>query len=126
MERKTLLAYCLSKPGAYEDTPFGPDTLVLKVMNKMFGALGIDPNTSTINLKCDPDHALILRQNYPDDVKPGWHMNKKHWNTVTFNGHVPDDLIFEWVDESYELVVASLKKAEREQLRKIGDNPTRD
>jgi predicted DNA-binding protein (MmcQ/YjbR family) len=106
----------LSKPGTWEDTPFGPDTLVLKVLDKMFAATGTEPDAATVNVKCDPEHAVILRNVYPDDVKPGYHMSKKHWNTVTLDGNVSDDEIREWIDESYDLVVAGMKKADREKL----------
>lgn len=120
MNKAELVAYCLSKPGTWEDTPFGPDTLVLKVLDKMFAATGTEPDASTVNLKCDPEHALILRNVYPDDVKPGYHMSKKHWNTVTLDGNVPDDEIREWIDESYDLVVAGMEKADRENLAETG------
>jgi predicted DNA-binding protein (MmcQ/YjbR family) len=120
VNKAELVAYCLSKPGTWEDTPFGPDTLVLKVLDKMFAATGTEPDASTVNLKCDPEHALILRNVYPDDVKPGYHMSKKHWNTVTLDGNVPDDEIREWIDESYDLVVAGMKKADRENLAETG------
>ncbi|MEO0561837.1 MAG: MmcQ/YjbR family DNA-binding protein [Chloroflexota bacterium] len=117
MNRDELIAYCLTKTGAFEDTPFGPDTLTIKVMNKLFALTGTEPDAKTVNLKCDPDHALFLRNVYPDDVKPGYHMNKQHWNTVTLAGAVSDDEIRDMVDESYDLVVKSLKKADREALK---------
>lgn len=117
MNKAEVVAHCLSKPGTHEDYPFGPDTLVLKVLNKMFGTMGAESDANTINLKCDPDHAIILRQTYPDDIKPGYHMNKQHWNTVTINGALPADLIYELIDESYDLVVAKLTKKERDQLQ---------
>ena len=116
MQKSELIAYCLSKPGAYEDYPFGPDTLVLKVKNKMFALLSTDPDTTTVNLKCDPDHAMILRNVYPDDIAPGYHMNKKHWNTVNFSGGVPVDELKELVDESYDLVFQKLSKKDRVSL----------
>ena len=116
MTRDDVIAYCLAKRGAYTDTPFGPDTLVIKVLNKMFAALSADPTVETVNLKCEPDHALILRNAYPDHVQPGYHMNKKHWNTVTFT-QVPDDELRDWISESYDLVVASMTKADRTRLQ---------
>lgn len=119
MNKAELVAYCLSKPGAWADTPFGPDTLVLKVLDKLFALTGTEPDATTVNLKCDPEHALILRNVYPNDVKPGYHMSKKHWNTVTLAGAVPDDEICEMIDESYDLVVAGMKRADREKLAEM-------
>jgi len=116
VKQPELVAYCLSKPGTWEDTPFGPDTLVLKVLDKMFALTGTTPDSPTVNLKCEPEHAVILRNVYPDDVKPGYHMSKKHWNTVTLDGNVSDDEIREWVDESYDLVVSGMKKVDRVKL----------
>lgn len=108
--------YCLSKPGVTEDMPFGDETLVFKVYGKMFALSGID-NFSTINLKCDPQRALELRERYPE-VIPGYHMNKKHWNTVTINQSVHDREIFQWIDDSYELVVRKLPRSIREKILK--------
>ena len=109
--------YCLSKPGVTESTPFGPDTLVFKVMNKMFAVTGID-EFEYVNLKCDPERAVELREQWAG-VKPGWHMNKQHWNSVFTNGSVPDKMILELTDHSYELVVASLPKKVRVELDSI-------
>ena len=121
MNRNEMIAYIMSQKGAVEERPFGPDTLVYKVMGKMFALTGAEETDNSVNLKCDPDHAQILRNFYSDDVKPGYHMNKKHWNTVTFDGNVPDDELRDMVDESYDLVVTKLKKAEREALNTITD-----
>jgi predicted DNA-binding protein (MmcQ/YjbR family) len=104
----------MSKKGAFEDRPFGPETAVFKVMGKMFGLIG-DGDPLAVNLKCDPDEAVFLRQMYTA-VQPGYHMNKRHWNTVTVDGTIPDDEIRQMVDASYNLVVKSLKKADREAL----------
>lgn len=118
MDKADLVAYCTAKPGVTEDYPFGPDTQVFKVMGKLFALLGTAPDDVTVNLKCDPDHALFLRNAYPDDVKPGYHMNKQHWNTVNFaSGTIPDDELLDMVNESYDLVVNTLKKADREKLK---------
>lgn len=122
MNKQELVAYCLSKPGTSEDYPFGPDTLVLKVLDKMFALTGAETDAKTVNLKCDPTHAEILRQTYPDDVKPGYHMNKRHWNTVTLEGAVSDEEIREMVDESYDLVVKGMRKADRERLQSMGED----
>lgn len=112
--------YCLSKPGVTEDTPFGPDTLVFKVMNKMFAVTGID-KYEFVNLKCAPERALELREQWPR-IKPGWHMNKQHWNSVYVDGSVPDNLIKELTDHSYQLIVASLPKKLRDELNQLSGN----
>lgn len=108
-------SYCLNLRGVTEDTPFGPDVLVFKVMGKMFTLVGLDEIPLRINLKCDPERAVDLRERY-EAVLPGYHMNKTHWNTVVCDGSVPDAEIREWIDHSYALVVASLRKSEREAL----------
>ena len=107
--------YCLSKKGTEETFPFGEDTLVFKVAGKMFALTGIDETEFSVNLKCDPDLAIELREQYPS-VQPGYHMNKKHWNTVSVDGSVNDRLLKEWIDHSYDLVVLSLPKKVREEL----------
>ena len=116
MNKSELVDYCLSKPGTREETPFGPDTLVIKVLDKMFALTGTEPDANTVNLKCDPDHAILLRNTYPDSIIPGYHMNKKHWNTVTIDGDVPNDLIMELIDESYDLVVSKMTKKQKAEL----------
>ena len=98
--------YCLSKKGVTEEFPFGPDTLVFKVMGKMFALTNLDGDFS-INLKCDPDLAIELREQYPA-VLPGYHMNKKHWNTVVLDGSLSKRLIMDMIDHSYDLVFRSL------------------
>lgn len=115
MNIEALQAYCLSKAGVTEEFPFGDETLVYKVVGKIFALSSLDSTPLSINLKCDPERALQLREEY-DCVRPGFHMNKKHWNTVVVDGSVKDALIREWIDHSYELVVASLPKKTREQL----------
>lgn len=107
--------YCLSKPGTTEELPFGPDTLVFKVMGKMFAATGLDV-FEFINLKCDPERAEELREQH-DSIRPGYHMNKKHWNSVY--PEAGEKLIRELVDHSYELVAKSLSKADRNQLEAL-------
>lgn len=108
MNIETLRDYCLSKPGAEETLPFGPDVIVFKVNSKAFLLLPLDKETLQFNVKCNPDLALELREQYPS-VQPGWHMNKKHWNTVTVDGTVPLKLIREWIDHSYDLVKSKKK-----------------
>ena len=115
MDIEQLQAYCLAKKGAEETLPFGPDTLVYKVAGKVFLLTGLATEVFSFNVKCDPDLALELREQY-DCVKPGYHMNKKHWNTVVVDGSVPVKQLKEWIDHSYDLVVASLSKKERGNL----------
>lgn len=103
MDIESLREYCLSKPGAEETLPFGPDTLVFKVNNKVFLLTGLDATPLRFNVKCDPEKALELREEYPC-VLPGFHMNKKHWNTIVVDGSVANRQLKEWIDWSYELV----------------------
>ena len=114
MDLAQFREYCLTKPGAAEETPFGPDTLVFKVGGKMFALASLDEVPVRVNLKCDPDLALELRDRY-EQVRPGYHMNKKHWNTIEIETGIPDGEIRKMIDHSYDLVVGSLpkKKAKR-------------
>ncbi len=112
-----LREYCLQKKGTSEDTPFGPDTLVFRVMGKIFAITGID-EYEFVNLKCDPERAIELRDQYAG-IKPGWHMNKKHWNSVMTDGSVGEHLFKELVDHSYELIASSLPKKVREELESL-------
>ncbi len=114
MDIEFYRSYCLSKKGVEEGFPFDSSTLVFKVGEKMFALTDIDSFTS-INLKCNPEKAIDLRERF-DGVKPGWHMNKKHWNTVEINSDVTDDLLSELIDHSYSLVYNSLPKRIREEL----------
>ncbi|HOZ69230.1 MAG TPA: MmcQ/YjbR family DNA-binding protein [Chitinophagaceae bacterium] len=109
MNIETLREYCLSKPGAEETLPFGPDTLVYKVNNKIFLLVGLDSADLRFNVKCDPDKAIELRDEYAC-VLPGFHMNKKHWNTIVVDGSVSNALLKEWIDHSYSLVSPKSKK----------------
>ncbi len=106
--------YCLSKPHVTEGFPFDETTLVFKVAGKMFALTDVE-SPFRINLKCDPETAVGLRETYPC-VLPGYHMNKNHWNTVEVNGSIPDRLIYEWTDHSYHLIVSSLPKSIRNKL----------
>ncbi len=112
---KIVRNYLLNKPDAECDFPFGPDVEVYKVRSKMFATLGYEDDLARINLKCDPDEALILRDMF-DAVLPGYHMNKKHWNTVLLDDSIPMSEIERQIDMSYRLVVKSMKKAERQML----------
>lgn len=108
MDLEQFRNYCLSLPAVTEEFPFGETTLVYKVAGKMFALTGIDFFES-INLKCDPELAVELRERYAA-VTPGYHMNKQHWNTVIMDGSVSNQQILEWTKHSYDLVVASLPK----------------
>ena len=109
MDLAQFREYCLSKPRATEGTPFGPDVLVFKVGGKMFALAALDELPTTVNLKCDPDLALELRDRY-EQVTPGYHMNKKHWNTVEIESGIPDPELRKMIDHSYELVASGLRK----------------
>ncbi len=106
--------YCLSFKGVTEEFPFGPETLVFKVMGKMFALTNID-TYDFVNLKCDPERAVLLREQY-EGITPGWHMSKKHWNSVQTSGDVNDELFMELIRHSYELVVERLPSKVRKEL----------
>lgn len=108
--------YCLSKKGVTEELPFGPEHLVFKVIGKIFAITSLD-SFESVNLKCDPEEAVLLRERY-DAVIPGFHMNKKHWNSILLDDSIPDNLFLSWVDHSYEQVVNALTKKQREELKK--------
>ena len=116
MNIEVFREYCLSKAGVEESFPFGESTLVFKVMGKMFALTGLDGDQFSVNLKCDPDRAVELREEHPQ-IRPGYHMNKKHWNTVEFENGLDDSFLIALVDHSYELVVESLPKKVREELK---------
>lgn len=109
MDLAQFREYCLSKPDATEGTPFGPDTLVFKVRGKIFAITALDEIPARANLKCDPDLALELRDRY-EQVRPGYHMNKKHWNTIEIETGIPDVEIRKMIDHSYDLVAKSLPR----------------
>jgi len=115
MNIESFRDYCLSFSGVTEEFPFDENTLVFKVMGKMFALCDVD-DLESINLKCDPIKAIEQREEFPDLVLPGYHMNKKHWNTVSMQDNLPDKLIKEWIKDSYDLVVEKLPKREREKL----------
>jgi predicted DNA-binding protein (MmcQ/YjbR family) len=112
MNLETYYDYCLSKKGVTEHFPFDEETLVFKVGGKMFALSSLnewEKGNPSVNLKCNPEYAEELRAEY-DDIKPGWHMSKIHWNTIEINREVPDSLVKELIDHSYELVFKSLNK----------------
>ena len=109
MDVEMLREYCLSKPGAEESLPFGPDTLVFKVKGKIFLLAGLDGQPLQFNVKCEPEKAIELREEF-HCVQPGYHMNKAHWNTIIIDGSVPAKKLKEWIDWSYDLVASPKKK----------------
>jgi len=113
--RDRARAACAAKRGAEETYPFGPDTAVYKVRGKMFALVPHSAEPPHISLKCDPEWAVVLREAY-DAVTPGYHLNKKHWNTIVLDGSIPEDEIEELIDHSYELVVGSLPQRIRASL----------
>ena len=116
MNLESFRKYCLSKKGVTEDTPFDETTLVFRVGGKIFALTDIERIPFRFNLKCKPELALELREKY-ECVTPGWHMNKKHWNTVEPDANISDKAIIEMISHSYELVLSSLPKKEREKFR---------
>jgi predicted DNA-binding protein (MmcQ/YjbR family) len=115
MNIETLQHYCLSKKGVTESFPFGPDTLVFKVGEKLFLLASLDEVPLQFNVKCDPDEAVQLRDTY-NCVVPGYHMNKKHWNTIVVDGSVSDKQLQQWIDASYNLVFDSLPKKLKQEI----------
>ena len=113
--RDEVLELCLALPGALEDYPFGDDAAVFKVGGKMFALVALAGEPGSVNLKCDPDLAIELRERH-EAVRPGYHMNKRHWNTVDLDQSVDDEDIREMIEHSYELVVAALPRRERDRL----------
>jgi len=109
--------YCLAKKGTTEEFPFDNKTLVFKVMGKLFALTDVE-NFTSINLKCDPERAIELREHH-SGIQPGYHMNKKHWNTVLADGSVDDRLMQELIDHSYDMVVKGLRKIDKETLAQL-------
>ena len=110
MNIETIREYILQKQDVTEGFPFGEDTLVFKVKDKIFFLTGLDSSPLQFNVKCDPDKALQLREEYPESVLPGFHMNKKHWNTIIVDGHLSAKQLKEMIDDSYGLVAKTKKK----------------
>lgn len=122
MHIEQLRDYCLAKPGVAEELPFGPDTLVFKVLGKVFLLTGLDEVQLSFNVKCDPEYAISLREQHPYTVLSGYHMNKKHWNTVICNGELAEEQLLSFVDHSYDLVVAGLPKKSQDELKRLSGN----
>jgi len=116
MNIEQIREYCLKKRGVTEEFPFDEETLVFKVAGKIFLLASLESIPLQINLKCDPEKAVELREEY-ESVQPGYHMNKKHWNTIVVNGSVSINKIFEWIDNSYNLVVKGLTKSDIKKLK---------
>lgn len=121
MNQEDAIQYCLGKPEAMETYPANDDASVYKVRHKMFALVGDNQGVGRINLKCDPDKAIELREKY-ESIIPGYHMNKRHWNTILLNGSVPADKIRQLIDHSYGLVVNGLMDAERVDMEAKHDN----
>lgn len=121
MNIEDVRAHCLARPGTTEGFPFGEQTLVFKVMGKMFALLPLDDPVS-INLKADPEYSDELREQYDGRIRPGWHMNKRHWNTVSLVDNLSEKLVRDLIDHSYDMVVKGLKKGDREALDQM-NNP---
>jgi predicted DNA-binding protein (MmcQ/YjbR family) len=116
MNVESISEYCLSKKGAVEDFPFDEETLVFKVGGKMFALIPLEKSPLQINLKCDPEKAMELREQY-EDVQPGWHMSKTYWNTILLDGNIRWSDLKDWIDHSYSEVVKGLRKSEREKIK---------
>jgi predicted DNA-binding protein (MmcQ/YjbR family) len=110
-----LRRWCLAQPGALEDFPFGPEHSVFKVAGKMFALSTLDRDPLAVSAKCEPELAVELRASY-GAIRPGYHLNKRHWNTITLDGSLADQLVRDLIQDSYDLVVSALPKRTREQL----------
>lgn len=115
MDAGRLRQSCLRRPGAVEEFPFGPEHSVFKVAGKIFALSALRRAPLEVSLKCDPDLASQLRRSYPS-IRPGYHLNKRHWNTITLDGSIDDVLVDDMIEDSYDLVVSSLPVRVREQL----------
>ena len=122
MTAAALKRTCLSHPGAVEEFPFGPQTSVFKVHGKMFALSALRSRPLRVSLKCEPELAASLRLAHPA-IAPGYHLNKRHWNTVTLDGSLPDAMVRDLIEDSYDLVVAGLPRSDREALWGSPDGP---
>lgn len=118
MNIEDIREYCTAKPGVTESFPFDEQTLVFKVMGKMFLLSGLDADPLSFNVKCDPAKAVELREEYPC-ILPGYHMSKVHWNTVVVDGSLSDAILRQMIDDSYDLVAASLTKTLKLELARL-------
>ena len=115
MNAVELRAWCLDQTGAVEEFPFGPETSVFKVAGKIFALTALDRTPLEVSVKCEPEIAVDLRDSYPA-IRPGYHLNKRHWNTITLDDSLPDQLVRDQVEDSYDLVVSALPKRTRATL----------
>jgi predicted DNA-binding protein (MmcQ/YjbR family) len=115
MDAAALRRWCLRQPGAVEEFPFGPETSVFKVGGKMFALSALDGAPLQVSVKCEPELAVDLRNSYPA-IRPGYHLNKRHWNTLTLDGSLPDQLVRDLIQDSYDLILSALPKREREYI----------
>ena len=118
MDIETFRNYCLSKKGVTDSFPFDENALVFKVLSKMFAITNLVQKPMAVNLKCDPERAVELRETH-FEITPGYHMNKKHWNTVVFESDLNYDLLLELIDHSYDLVVSKMTKKEKALLQSL-------
>ena len=118
MDIDSFRNYCLVKKGVTEELPFGPDVLVFKVMGKMFALAALESVPLKVSLKCDPEKALALRDEYPDQIEGAYHMNKQHWNSLQV-GHLPPQLVRELTDHSYSLIFSGLTKKLQQELQNL-------
>ena len=122
MDAAQLQAYCLAQTGAIEDFPFGPEHSVFKVAGKMFALSALGRTPLEVSVKCEPDIALALRGSY-DAIRPGYHLNKRHWNTITLDGSLPDQLVRDLIEDSYDLVAHALPRRVRPTARRRSSRP---
>ena len=115
MEATELRAWCLEQAGAVEEFPFGPQTSVFKVARKIFAISALDRTPLDVSVKCEPELAAALRRSYPA-IRPGYHLDKRHWNTIVLDGSLPDPLVRDMIEDSYDLIVSALPKRVREEL----------
>jgi predicted DNA-binding protein (MmcQ/YjbR family) len=115
MDATALRAWCLGQAGAIEDFPFGPELSVFKVAGKIFALSTLDRTPLAVSVKCEPELAIALRDSYPA-IRPGYHLNKRHWNTITLDGSLADQLVRDLIEDSYDLVVSALPKRVRDGL----------
>ena len=119
-----LRLWCLQQPGAVEEFPFGPEHSVFKVAGKMFALSALDRTPLEVSVKCEPELAVQLRNTYAA-IRPGYHLNKRHWNTIALDGNLPDRLVRDLIEDSYDLVVSGLPKRTRERLVTHPATPSR-
>ena len=115
MDANALRAWCLEQPRAIEEFPFGPEHSVFKVGGKIFAISALEREPLTVSVKCEPELAVALRNSYPA-IRPGYHLNKRHWNTVTLDGSLPEQIVRDLVEDSYDLIASALPKRLRDEL----------